>query len=235
MLNIYQRPEEQTRPLIHYSTKTAQGAEVNLITTEDGAVYEAVEIEISDGESSTSVFVSRNLAAVFVSLRPGPAGTAPETCLSIPDAEPGIYAEQLAAAQLESALAATEAAAAPYRDSLRLQFGLVEFGQPAAGPRALRPARSGPEGSLSVCVRYADGARELFSLSPECPALYLDPEKKTYALALSPVLWAADLFLSAAETWKSCSKKTRKRLCFEYGIDMQQFLKREEEYKKNLS
>ena len=235
MLDIYQRETEKTRPLFFYSAGAKRGRDVDLVTIEDGETFEAVEIEIGDDEECTTFYTLVSCPPVFISLRPGELGEDPETCLGVPDDEPGVYAEQLAAAQLESGLAAVEAAAPEYRESLRLQFGLSELGQAGAGSRALRPAARTLSGSLAVKIRFADGSREEYTLSRECPALCLDPERHTIGLALSPVVWAASVFFAAAETWKGCSKKKRKSLCAEYGIDMQQFLKRAEQNNNNLS
>lgn len=246
MLDIYQRESEKVRPQVFYTTTMKRGREVDLIVQEDGETFELVEVEISDDEETTVFYTVVGAPPVFISLRPGETPdlsdipendgrTDPETVLCVPDDEPGICAEQLAAAQLESGLAAVEAADPRYRDALRLQFGFAELGQDGAGPRALRPTDRAPVLPVSVKVRFADGNREEFTLSDKCPALCLDPTENTVALALSPAIWAADLFFAVAETWTRCNKKTRKRLCAEYGINMQQFLKREEEYKNNIS
>ena len=234
MLDIYQREGEKTRPEFFYSAEMKRGRDVNLVSVEDGETLEAVEIEIGDAEESTTFYTLVSCPPVFISLRPGEPGEDPETCLSVPDDEPDVYAEQMAAAQLESGLAALEAAAPEYRDLLQLQFGLTELGQEGAGPRSLRPAARMLSGTVSVKFRFADGTREEYTLSPECPALCLDTEQHTIGLALSPAVWAASVFFAVAETWKGCSKKTRKRLCTEYGIDMQTFIKREEQNKNNI-
>ena len=246
MLDIYQRESEQVRPQFFYTTNAKRGKDVSLIAQEGGESFELVEIEIMDDETATVFYTVVGAPPVFISVRPGErpefddipdddGRTDPETVLCVPDDAPGGIGQQLAAAQLDSGLAALEAADPRYRDALRLQFGLAELGQDGAGPRALRPAYRAPVLPVSVKVRFADGNREEFTLSDKCPALCLDPTENTVALALSPAIWAADLFFAVAETWTRCNKKTRKRLCAEYGINMQQFLKREEKYKNNIS
>lgn len=249
MLDIYQRESEKVRPQFFYTANAKRGQDVPLIAQEDGETCELVEIEISDDETATVFYTVAGAPPVFISLRPGEplilddipemdAGTAdPETVLSVPDDTPGILAEQLAAAQLESALSAVEALAPDLRESLRRQFGLAELGQPGAGSRALRPTDFPPVLPLSVKVRYAGGAKEEYTLSADCPALFLDVTDagSSVALAGTPAAWAVDLFRSAAQTWEYCSRKKRKRLCAEFGIDMSQFLRRIEELKNNIS
>lgn len=205
MLNIYQRKGEKVRPSLFYSTNLKRGPDVDLIMQDDAETLEAVEIEISNDETATIFYTAIGAPPVFVSLRPGKSpniDNMPEIVLCVPDDEPGIYAEQYSAALLESAYAAVESADLQYREALRWQFGLSNLVHDSAGPRALRPAMAQPLQPVSVKMRFADGQQDEFTLSEKCPAIFLDPTENAVALALSPVIWAADLLYAVAETWK---------------------------------
>ena len=134
-------------------------------------------------------------------------------------------AVQLAAAQIENAMAAVESLPAEKRGRIVSAFGLKCAGDPGAGPRALR-AHGGPAGKVLVSIFYED-FRDDFTLSRECPAIAFTSQTEETAMAAVPDLYAAGLFVAAADVWKGASTKARKRICAEFGIDLQTFIRKE--------
>ena len=217
MLYIYQRPGESVRPWQTTSKK--------LWTPPDRVKDGQYMIVISDADEYTSFITLKDCPPIFVSLRRSADGLRDEISLGIPDDIPGETAGQLAAAQIENALAAVESIPQEKRSRIVSAYGLKYAGDLGAGPRALR-AYAVPEGKVLVSIFYED-LRDDFTLSRECAALAFISETEKMALAVAPELYAAAMFSAAAEVWKGETTKARKKLCVEFGIDMQTFLRKQ--------
>ena len=216
MLNIYQRPGESVRPWPTMS--------INLWTPPERVENGQYMVVISDADEYTRFVTLADCPPVFISLRRSADGLRDEIALGIPDDTPGEAAGQLAAAQIENAMAAVESMAPEKRSRIVSAYGLASAGDPGAGPRALR-AHAGPAGKVLVSIFYED-LRDDFILSRECAAIAFVSQTENVAMAAAPEIYAADLFSAAADAWKGISTKARKRLCAEFGIDMQTFLRK---------
>ena len=216
MLSIYQRPGESVRPWPTMS--------IDLWTPPDRVKAGQYMVVISDADEYTGFITLADCPPVFVSLRRSADGLQDEIALGIPDDTPGEAAGQLAAAQIENAVAAVESMTPEKRSRIVSAYGLKLAGDPGASSRALR-AHAGPTGKVLVSIFYED-LRDDFILSRECAAISFISQNEQTAMSVVPDLYAASLFSAAAEVWKNANMKTRKRLCNEYGIDMQRFLRK---------
>lgn len=181
-------------------------------------------VVISDADEYTGFITLADSPPIFISLRRSADGLHDEIALGIPDDTPGVAAGQLAAAQIENALAAVESMTPEKRSRIVSAYGLNSAGDPGSGLRSLR-AHAGPEGTALVSIFYED-LRDDFILSRDCAAISFISQTEETAMASVPEIYAASLFSAAGEVWKGASKKERKRLCAEYGIDMQTFLRK---------
>lgn len=211
MLYFYQRPGETVR---HWPTLSR-----DLWTPPGPLPVGQYWIVLQDADEVSSFITLADCPPVFVSLRRGPDGMEDETVVGIPNDDPGEGAEQLAAAQIETALAAVEVLPADDRSRIVRAYGLTAAG---AGPRAVRPYE-GPAGEICVSVFYED-LRDDFILSKRSPAISIITQRQTVCLADDPAMYAAGNFDAAARGLRAMSKKARQRLGAEYGIDMRAFL-----------
>lgn len=215
MLDIYQRPVESVRP---WPTISA-----DLWTTPAWVEKGQYLIAIFDNSECSRFITLKDSPPVFISLRRSVDGMGDEIALGIPDDTPGEAAAQLAAAQIENALAAVESMPPEKRARIVSAFGLKNAGSPGAGPRALR-AHVGPAGKILVSIFYED-LRDDFLLSQLRPAISFCSQSENVAVSAVPELYAADLFLAAAAVLKGIGTKERKHICADFGIDMQTFLR----------
>ena len=211
MLNFYQRPGESVH---HWPTLSR-----NIWTPPGQVPTEQYLIAIRDADEVASFATLADCPPVFVSLRRRADGLDDEIAVGIPDGCPGDGAEQLAAAQIENALAAVEILPADDRNRITAAYGLTVAN---SGPRALRPC-GGPAGEICVSVFYGD-YQDDFILSKRSPALSIITQQQTVCLADDPAMYAAAYFDAAARGLRTMPQKVRQRLGVEYGIDMRTFL-----------
>lgn len=213
MLNFYQRPGETVR---HWPTMS-----LDLWTLPGPVPVGEYWIVIRDADEVSRFITLADCPPVFVSLRRSADGMADETVVGIPDGDPADGPEQLAAAQIETALAAVEVLPADDRDRIAAAYGLTAT---ITGPRSMRPC-GGPAGEVGVSVFYED-LRDDYILSKKTPALTIITQRQAVCLADDPAEYAAGLFDAAARRLRAMPKSTRQRLGVEYGIDMRTFLSR---------
>lgn len=211
MLYFYQRPGETVH---HWPTLSR-----DLWTPPGPVPIGEYLIVIQDADEVSSFTTLADCPPVFVSLRRGVDGLEDETVVGIPDGYPGEGAEQLAAAQIETALAAAEVLPADDRDRIAADYGLMAT---SSGPRSMRPC-GGPAGEICVSVFYEE-LRDDFTLSKKSPALSIITQQQTVCLADDPAMYATAYFDAAARGLRAMPKKARQRLGVEYGIDMRTFL-----------
>lgn len=211
MLNLYQRSGESVHPW--------PIANRSLWTPPESVKNGQYEVVIFDGEECTGFITVKDCPPVFLSLRRSASGLSDEIAIGIPDDLPGTAAEQLAAVQIENAIAAIECI--PQHKQKRI---ISAYGIGKTGKRALRP-HNGPTGKILVSVFYED-YQDDFILSRKCPSMAIVTKSENVALSLAPELYAADLLLSAAETLKGTSKRAQNALCVDFGIDPIKFFEK---------
>ncbi len=215
MLNLYQRRDEPVRPWPIISADLWRDPDV----LPDGQYL----IAIQDEDEAVSFLTLKNCLPVFISLRAGADGQRDEIALGIPDGDPDVAAVQTAAAMIENGIAAVECMKPAAMAKIMAAYGLRPADRPDAGPRAARQGAA-PAGRIRVSIFYKD-VREDYTLSRKCPALTYVSSEETIVLAGAPLLYAASLFNAAADVWKDEPQERARKVCEDFGIDLQTFSK----------